>query len=66
MQSSKVSFGAAQNIFRHSPRTSKKPVKVLYGLKPMEDVSVSKLTLGVNKSVKFMKNVMNFARNMFN
>ena len=32
----------------------------------MEDVSVSKLTLGVNKSIKFAQNVVKFAKNMFN
>lgn len=66
MQTPKVSFGAAQNLLRHTAKTSKKPVKILYGLKPMEDVSVSKLTLGVNKSIKFAQNVVKFAKNMFN
>lgn len=63
MQTSKVSF-AVRNILTVHRKTNR-PVKVLYGLKPMEDTSVSKLTLGVNKSVKFFKNVMNSAVKMF-
>lgn len=65
MQTPKLSFASAKGILPHASKSSRKPVKVLYGLKPMEDNSVSKLTLGVNKTVKFFKYVMRMAYKTF-
>ena len=64
MQTSKISFGAS-NILSRTGKSSKKPVRVLYGLKPMEDYSITKPTLYVNKSIKYVTNVLKNLKGMF-
>ena len=44
----------------------KKPIIILHGIKPMTDVSTSKLTFCINKSVKFMRKITTFFKNIFN
>ncbi len=63
MQTSKISFGAS-NILSRTGKSSKKPVKVLYGLRPMEDHSITKPTLYLNKSIKFVGNAIKNLKGM--